>query len=500
MLFFKGRPTEYVNGPYFYIKPNLGWNDYSFVTLFRAVYVNASGQEIFLGELKIGFTGQVEEEYTANYIPESFPGLGSRFFSLGQSYEYYEALKKNLSPSDVSTYLRALRDVVYDEKIFEFVFREASFVSSLTRFVSLSSIKGQYKNLLSSYSAHQGYGLVFSEQDSGKVIDFSVLPDSRPPTNIHILIGRNGVGKSHVLRKIANSIDKNDGVVFKRDGTPVNAEDFGLLLYFSLGVFGNPLKEVEFNDSKIDKYRTKKNYIGIYDKTTQGLKDIAGAMAVEFADSLKNCLLGSEVKREQWFRAVRSLETDCNFKELNLPLRFETTVEQILIASASELFVSLSSGHAAVLYYITSIVELVEDRTICLFDEPENHLHPPLLSTFIRVLSELLSIKNGLAIIATHSPVILQEVPRSCVWKVSRDGSGMGFVRPCIETFGESVGEITTEVFNLDLRNSGFYKLLEEDAKRFNDYGELLEAYQGAIGLEGRAVVSSSMRRGRFHG
>lgn len=47
-----------------------------------------------------------------------------------------------------------------------------------------------------------------------------------------------------------------------------------------------------------------------------------------------------------------------------------------------------------------------------LIDEPEGHLHPPLLSAFVRALSELLVNRNGVAIIATHSPVVLQEVPR----------------------------------------------------------------------------------------
>lgn len=57
-----------------------------------------------------------------------------------------------------------------------------------------------------------------------------------------------------------------------------------------------------------------------------------------------------------------------------------------------------------------------------MLDEPESHLHPPLLSAFIRSLSELLILRNGVAIIATHSPVILQEVPKRCAWILNRSG------------------------------------------------------------------------------
>jgi len=65
----------------------------------------------------------------------------------------------------------------------------------------------------------------------------------------------------------------------------------------------------------------------------------------------------------------------------------------------------MSSGHAIVLLTITRLVATVEEKTLVLIDEPESHLHPPLLSAFIRALSELLYDRNGVSIIATHSPV-----------------------------------------------------------------------------------------------
>ncbi len=58
-------------------------------------------------------------------------------------------------------------------------------------------------------------------------------------------------------------------------------------------------------------------------------------------------------------------------------------------------FDRLSSGHAIVLLTITRLVELVEERSLVLIDEPEGgHLHPPLLSAFVRALSDLLVQRN----------------------------------------------------------------------------------------------------------
>ena len=80
---------------------------------------------------------------------------------------------------------------------------------------------------------------------------------------------------------------------------------------------------------------------------------------------------------------------------------------------------------------------------------------------FIRILSYILSQKNGVASIATHSPVILQEIPQEYVWILERDFSKKLTVRhPKIETFGENISMIMDDVFGLDIRNSGFYQFL----------------------------------------
>src|SRR5581483_11473983 len=104
--------------------------------------------------------------------------------------------------------------------------------------------------------------------------------------------------------------------------------------------------------------------------------------------------------------------------------------------------------------------ESVEERTLVLLDEPEAHLHPPLLSAFVRALSALLTNRNGVAIIATHSPVVVQEVPKNCVWKMRRSGAWVSMERPEAETFGENVGVLTREIFGLEVTKSGFHRML----------------------------------------
>jgi ABC-type multidrug transport system ATPase subunit len=186
---------------------------------------------------------------------------------------------------------------------------------------------------------------------------------------------------------------------------------------------------------------------------------------------------------------VETLEADDLFAEANVTALLDIGDENWR-EDASKLYRRLSSGHAIVLLSITRLVELVDERTLVLLDEPESHLHPPLLAAFVRALSDLLIKRNGVAIIATHSPVVLQEVPRSCAWKLRRSGRIAVTERPTIETFGENVGVLTREVFGYEVTKSGFHRMLHEAVSRRGlDFDGVVAHFDGQLGAEARAIV-----------
>lgn len=156
-------------------------------------------------------------------------------------------------------------------------------------------------------------------------------------------------------------------------------------------------------------------------------------------------------------------------------------------------FADLSSGHKVVLLAVTTLVRHCEERTLVLIDEPEAHLHPPLLSAFTRVISELVADRNGLGIVATHSPIVLQEVPRTCAWVLWRQDPVVRVLHPRINTFGESVDVLTREVFGLQLREAGYYTLLEKAAKKYDSYEKAVEAFGGELGSDARFVLRALM-------
>jgi hypothetical protein len=211
-------------------------------------------------------------------------------------------------------------------------------------------------------------------------------------------------------------------------------------------------------------------------------------LAEEFSASAKLCIIGEKAPR--WRRALVTLEGDPIFAEAQLT--HLTDVEENQFARhAAQIFRKLSSGHKIVLLTTTKLVEKVEERTLVLMDEPEAHLHPPLLSAFVRALSDLLINRNGVAIVATHSPVVLQEVPASCVFKIVRHGSAARADRPEIETFAENVGTLTQEVFGLEVTRSGFHKMLADSVGDLDSIDAVLRKFDNEVGSEGRALISS---------
>ena len=131
-----------------------------------------------------------------------------------------------------------------------------------------------------------------------------------------------------------------------------------------------------------------------------------------------------------------------------------------------------------------------------ILDEPEGHLHPPLLAAFIRAIADLLGKRNGIALVATHSPVVLQEVPMSCVWKLRRSGVVSVAERPTLETFGENVGVLTGEVFGLEVTRSGFHRLLEMAVESEGSYEDVLDHFGDQLGSEARAITRGLIAAG----
>lgn len=470
------------------------WDDFGFKTSLRIYYTNSHAQQIDLGILHIMMKGQTEG-YTP--MPEGvFLKLPETHCSLGSGQGYYEELM-GLDITVRENILKSLRDCVFDNGIYELNKNEEAMTTSLLRSIDVRSVTHLYSSILSGNIEltpyHFQYLLNGNEETK---IDVRVKPYSHPPSNLHVLIGRNGVGKTRIISGIVDELTKNNNphsisqngiLVFKASqGLNLNAapntEKFSNLVTIVFSAFDH-FKPVRNNQ---DKESIPCQYVGLKTEDGNSFKSLENLMD-DFMNSVRLCLQGQRKKR--WIEAIEILNSDPIFKEYALQ---EVVNSEDVDSEIKKIFDFLSSGHKIILLTITKLIELVDEKTLVLIDEPENHLHPPLLSSFIRAVSDLLIKRNAVGLIATHSPVVLQETPKTCVTKIDRVRAEYSLHRPQIETYGENIDTLTRDVFTLELEDSGFYKTLNEVLQKDGaTYEKLIEEFGNQIGSEGRAIARS---------
>jgi predicted ATPase len=475
------------------------WDDwFKYNTLYSMSYIDAAGALQRIGGVKIGQFGMTTGQRRPA-LDEQFDELDDRFFSLGQDEEYYGNLN-NLGDSTRNQVLVRLRDVAFYPELFDRALREDVTGESLLRYVTPASVTGQFGRLARGGAKLSEYEFKYvapaAPNSESVSFGFSVLPGSEPPTNVHVLIGRNGVGKTHLLNLMTRAlIEENSSAAdvgqFSWPSGKTMESLFANLVSVTFSAF-DPFEPLSNRQNKATGVQYA--YVGLkqIEKTESGksLSKSPASLSREFGTSVRACLQGARLGR--WRAALQTLETDAIFRDADVAgLAKDERDESDSRGKAVELFGKLSSGHKIVLLTITRLVETVEERTLVLLDEPEAHLHPPLLSAFVRSLSDLLINRNGVAIIATHSPVVLQEVPRSCAWKIRRSGREVIAERPEVETFGENLGVLTREVFGLEVTHSGFHRMLQNTVNTNVSFESAVRKFQGQLGAEAKAILRS---------
>lgn len=478
------------------------WNDFSFVTMFYMSVHDENGNYHEIGHVKIGFIGQEESVSTHSGLPDRFSALTEGYFSLGQDVEFYKKIRAVLNKEVGDEVLVGLQDICFIPENLDKAGGQNVLKTSLLRDVSLSVIKGQYNRVLNGGVPLTEFKFVYDRPQEGKLggitLSFNVIPESKPSTNIHAVIGRNGVGKTTLLNGMIGSIAKikdgheqyfyNENSTFQRQ--PISNDYFSSLVSVSFSAFDPFDPPPEQPDPSLGAcyyYIGLRNLIDTQSSDGSGLKSLE-VLREEFCSSIALCM-SQPRKKERWLKAIKSLESDENFADMNLSSLAESMAHDELKVLSLKLITRMSSGHTVVLLITTKLVERVEEKTLVLIDEPESHLHPPLLSAFVRALSELLYDRNGVAIIATHSPVVLQEIPKSCVWNVTRSKLAVSAIRPEIQTFGENVGILTSEIFGLEVRKSGFHRILEESVQKGSSFENIISEYGGQLGFEAQAIL-----------
>lgn len=238
MRFYKSRsvrhavPPANAVFPCFVLAPD-NWDDFGYRTLFHLHYFKRADSSAKLGDIKI-----LEEGAKATNLPSSFPSLDAEFVSLGQDLEYYRSVRDHLR-SKHRMALERRNDVVVKPQLLEDVEATTGSRNSLIRFNEAQISLRQGQAVLTGLDPNmlrKGHAFLYSGQiqsaSAPVVARMDLSPDDDVPGRVLAIIGRNGVGKTQFLARLAldlaathqTSEDSAAEIVPEQRGEPPQAE------------------------------------------------------------------------------------------------------------------------------------------------------------------------------------------------------------------------------------------------------------------------------------
>lgn len=480
------------------------WNDwYEFKTTYTLKVITSDNEIYEIGSVKIGQFNMTEKNKRPD-IPTSFKNLSNDFFSLGQGIDYYDNLKK-LGVKFRQNILKALNDMAYNDEIYQKCKNEKVTIDSLMRFYKESSVVGQFRRISNGGVRLTNYHFEYTPPSfveyrndiSKNQVRFKVevTPESNPPTNIHVVTGKNGVGKTQFIRNIVNAIINENtnneyGYFTKELNTKVDPKEiFSNVICISFSAFDD-LSTLFINKSN----SIPVNFIGLDDVKNNTSLNRQDILKNKFLSNLIN-VIQNKSNSELWEKIINLLSYDNFIRDSGIielaSKEVSNSDKDKLNEEIIKLFLKLSSGHKIILLTIVCLVNEIEEKSLLIFDEPETHLHPPLLATLIRIISIILIELNGVAIIATHSPIVLQEVPKKCANIMLRSNNLITIQKPIDETFGTNINSLTREVFGFEVEKSGFHQLIQDSLEKWDfDRERVNDEFKFELGDEARAFVN----------
>lgn len=471
------------------------WDDFGSKTMFDINYYTTSIDFIKLGRIKIM---RKETNITSEVLPDSFFDLDPLFCSMGVSEYYYKELKKILG-KEYNSFLLGMRDVAMFPKFYEDAKDDRVFQASFQRNNSLEQLRRTIRYVVEGINPNEYFKFSYTyksiNSDDPLILNFDFEYNNDFEHRIYALIGKNGTGKTSILSQLAldmsNKISKKFSPhkpvygnlftvsysYFDKFQIPEPHDSFSYV-YCGLKKQNGTLKTFEelhnefFDD--VDKIKTRdfNEFIQTpdlkeldidlfdnkYEETRQNFEDI-------WISILKN------------FISKEVLSTFKSTHNANVSGPNKNLIDRTIFATNK---VKLSSGESVLLFMLTKIIAEIRYDSLILFDEPETHLHPNAVNSLINALFELVKEFKSFCIIATHSPLIIQEISARNIFVIMKEENNVYVNRLEHESFGENLTIITEDIFGKNPAPKHFITLIKELLKKNKTYEEIIALFKSA--------------------
>jgi ABC-type cobalamin/Fe3+-siderophores transport system ATPase subunit len=493
----------------FYLEQD-SWNDYGFFTLYHfhiGGKYTSNNSPLYIGDIRIQKKGQqVGEKFLLDKNIHKV--LPIDFISYTSDIDFYLKLNKML-PFDVRYSLAyAMNMVVLDASKYEKEMKDDEcYNTSLTEGNNIDISDAQIaKDLLIKegkifYDVNKDIKLHLKNINDPLELNFGVknnAPKDIMPNRMCVIIGRNGCGKSTVIYRLCRLLaaDVNSRSVVKDDIGFIEPSDvfFTKVIMFSYNSLDNftlPINSDSdvilgrfiycgLRDVKQEGYSAKdktlhyKERICIEDRQNINVCKGVEFLAKEFVTKF-SAICSNKYKQSILTKSINIIEAEESCISIGEELKKynpQTLLDKLSVTQKEQLlnyFLNLSTGHKFILHSLVHLIDLVQPSSIAIFDEPENHLHPPLLAVYMKAIRYILKKRNAVMLVATHSPVILQETLASNAIIIRKDGNIISLGRPPIQTFGENLDRINAEVFSLTQSLVDYREVLNNFLLKYKD-------------------------------
>ncbi len=492
------------------------WDDFGFKTTFYAAFWRTKEDWDTLHQVKIAEMGLKEgvpqlPDPIGEQLPESFGSLGA---DLG----YYTKLGL-LGFELEQQILTAMRDLATDDDRRKGFDDEESFKTSLLRLApARDAFRRRSAQRSSSRAANEGEpdvaqlvaegGIelttigsepigdlrsVSSETEVDGALRMEFTPPNRPdremspptvvfdfagppelPNRMIVLVGPNGTGKTTLLSELALAIFFGATEVADRGTVQTTSGSASQVLFISYSAYDNfeiPVGQETSDDARTDLAERGYVYVGLRELGAGNLKyqlksperidqEFATALqAIEHSDDRLEVGVDGITRASIYLDAMDILLADPSFGTIMRTTRRMKSANRF--QRLKRVFPSLSTGHKAAINVVAALSAQLRRNGLVLLDEPEAHLHPPLVSTLLRVVRGLLNTFEANAIAATHSPVVVQETLGDHVLRFRRVDNRTVWHPLESQSFGENLAALSRDAFGLPAEQADFVGVLE---------------------------------------
>jgi ABC-type multidrug transport system ATPase subunit len=464
--------------------------------IYLVTHVPTRGNRTDIGALKIVH----ESKDRAYKLPKGeYRILPRGYVSLGQGYVYYESFVeidgwltalRNLRDLPVSDYRR--RRLQQDLELVDALSIDGRAIRALEdapRFLATTRRLAGSESPRRVSQVSRRWGVTVRTEGGVSQLDLDFTPIYPGiPHRVIGMIGPNGTGKSALLAGLGAMLTDSPSsyrslVVQKVTARDRRRVDISRLIMISYGAFDqSPLPEPHLLDAGIG----SSNYTRYFYR---------GLRRHDARSSQGNSLRSLSEIREELTATLRDLQDPDRrlllmrcLDQLSETSRLSGELSDIVEPTrANRILNQLSSGQLMSLNILVGLIAYLEPGSLVLIDEPEVHLHPPLVSALIRSVFECLEHFDSLAVIATHSSVVIQELPSRNVRILHRGVGSLFATRPEIETYGETVGVIENIAFGMNRVDPDYSTVLERVGRDRDLRG--IESKLGKLSLQATALA-----------